>query len=57
MLVEPFLTPVRPEQHAWSPDLDPRIAVVRHLAAEHGVTLAPADGLLAQAWLDAVGVR
>ncbi|WP_066581874.1 SGNH/GDSL hydrolase family protein [Cellulomonas timonensis] len=84
VLIEPFLTPVKPEQHAWRSDLDPRIAVVRRMAAEYRATLVPADGLfaaaavrtspeqwcfdgvhptaaghglLAQAWLDAVGVR
>lgn len=48
LLVEPFLLPVTPEQWAWRPDLDPRIAVVRRLAAEYGATLVAADGLLTQ---------
>lgn len=83
VLLEPFLVAVTPEQHAWREDLDPRIAVVRRLAAEHRAVLVPADGLfaaaalrtspaawaydgvhptpagfglLAEAWLDAVGV-
>jgi len=83
VLVEPFLVPVDAAQHGWREDLDPRIAVVRRLAAEHGAVLVPADGLfaaaavrtgprhwvsdgvhptpagfglLAEAWLDAVGV-
>jgi lysophospholipase L1-like esterase len=83
VLVEPFLLPVEARQHAWREDLDPRIAVVRRLAAEHHAVLVPADGLLAaaavrtgpahwvsdgvhptaagfgllaEAWLDAVGV-
>ena len=83
VLVEPFLVPVRPDQHAWREDLDPRIGVVRRLAAEHRAVLVPADGLfaaeavrtspdawcydgvhptpagfglLAEAWLAAVGV-
>jgi len=48
MLVEPFLLPVTPEQWDWRPDLDPRIAVVRRLAAEYDATLLAADGLLNQ---------
>jgi len=46
LLVEPFLLPVTPEQWTWRADLDPRIAVVRRLAAEYGATLIAADGLL-----------
>jgi len=88
VLVEPFLVPVDAAQHTWREDLDPRIAVVRRLAAEHAAdhraVLVPADGLfaaaavrtgpghwvsdgvhptaagfglLAEAWLDAVGIR
>lgn len=83
VLVEPFLLPVTPEQPAWREDLDPRIDVVRRLAAEYGAVLLRADdvfaeaaqaagaahwttdgvhlsvagnGLLAEAWLDAVGI-
>jgi lysophospholipase L1-like esterase len=83
VLVEPFLVPVEEAQHAWREDLDPRIGVVRRLAAEYRATLVPADGLfaaacvrsepaawahdgvhptpaghglLAGAWLDAVGI-
>jgi acyl-CoA thioesterase I len=83
VLVEPFLLPLTPEQPAWREDLDPRIAVVRRLAAEYAAVLLRADelfaeaaqaagaehwtfdgvhlsaagnGLLAEAWLDAVGI-
>ncbi|WP_175578554.1 SGNH/GDSL hydrolase family protein [Cellulomonas sp. FA1] len=83
VLIEPFLLPVPPVEHAWREDLDPRIHVVRRLAGEVGATLVPADGLfaaaaartsperwafdgvhptpaghglLAEAWLDAVGL-
>jgi acyl-CoA thioesterase-1 len=83
VLVEPFLVPVDDDQHTWREDLDPRIGVVRRLAAEHHAVLVAADGLfaaaavrtgpahwvsdgvhptpagfglLAEAWLDAVGV-
>ncbi|WP_258726616.1 SGNH/GDSL hydrolase family protein [Cellulomonas sp. NS3] len=84
VLVEPFVVPVEEAQHGWREDLDPRIGVVRRLAAEFRATLVPADGLfaaasvrttpaawaydgvhptpaghglLAQAWLDALGLR
>ncbi|WP_456825608.1 SGNH/GDSL hydrolase family protein [Cellulomonas sp. P5_E12] len=49
VLIEPFLLPVTADQHAWREDLDPRIAVVRRVAAEHRAVLVPADGLLAAA--------
>lgn len=47
VLVEPFLAPVRPEQRRWREDLDPKIAVVRKLAADYGARLVPADAVLA----------
>lgn len=43
VLVEPFLLPVLRSQRAWRGDLDPKIAVVRALAAEFGAVLVPAD--------------
>ncbi|MDX6282530.1 MAG: acyl-CoA thioesterase [Kribbellaceae bacterium] len=43
VLVEPFLLPVKEEQRAWREDLDPKIEVVRRLAAEYGAILVPAD--------------
>jgi lysophospholipase L1-like esterase len=43
VLVEPFLLAVKEEQHAWREDLDPKIEVVRRLAAEYGALLVPAD--------------
>ncbi len=49
VLVEPFVVPVTAQQHLWRPDLDPRIAVVRRLAAELRAVLVPADGLFAAA--------
>lgn len=52
VLIEPYLLPVRPEQSWWREDLDPRISVVRQLAAEFGATLVPVDGLLARAAAD-----
>ncbi|MET0788466.1 MAG: SGNH/GDSL hydrolase family protein [Cellulomonas sp.] len=49
VLVEPFLVPVRAGQHTWREDLDPRLAVVRRVAADHRAVLVPADGLFAAA--------
>ncbi|MEK8228542.1 GDSL-type esterase/lipase family protein [Oerskovia sp. M15] len=49
VLVEPFLVPVRPEQWGWREDLDPKIAVVRRLAAAYGLPLVATDGPFAQA--------
>jgi lysophospholipase L1-like esterase len=49
VLIEPYLIPVRDDQHGWRADLDPRIGVVRRLAAEFGAALVAADGAFAQA--------
>lgn len=49
VLIEPFVVPVTAAQHAWREDLDPRIAVVRRVAAERRAVLVPADGLFAAA--------
>lgn len=49
VLVEPFLVPVREEQWGWREDLDPKIQVVRRLAAAYGVPLVATDGPFAQA--------
>jgi acyl-CoA thioesterase-1 len=49
VLLEPFLLPVKAEQAAWREDLDPKIAVVRKLAAEFGATFLPMDGSFAVA--------
>jgi lysophospholipase L1-like esterase len=46
VLVEPFLLPVREEQVAWREDLDPKLLVVRRLAAEYDAVLVPADTAL-----------
>lgn len=43
VLIEPFLLAVKEEQHAWREDLDPKIEVVRRLAAEYDALLVPAD--------------
>jgi acyl-CoA thioesterase I len=43
VLVEPILLAVKDDQPAWREDLDPKIAVVRRLAAEYGAVLVPAD--------------
>ncbi|TWD79918.1 lysophospholipase L1-like esterase [Kribbella amoyensis] len=43
VLVEPFLLPVKEEQHSWREDLDPKLEVVRRLAAEYGALLVRTD--------------
>ncbi|WP_235912464.1 SGNH/GDSL hydrolase family protein [Ruania zhangjianzhongii] len=48
VLVEPFLLPVREDQWAWREDLDPKIQVVRRLAAEFGTDYLATDGPLAE---------
>ncbi|WP_423465047.1 SGNH/GDSL hydrolase family protein [Promicromonospora sp. MS192] len=49
VLVEPFLLPVREEQHGWLDDLAGKRAVVTRLAAERGAALVPLHGLLTAA--------
>lgn len=46
VLMEPFLLPVTADQATWREDLDPKIAVVRDLAADHGALLIRTDELL-----------
>ena len=43
VLIEPFVLPVSEEQKAWRDDLDPKIEVVRKLAADYDAILVPAD--------------
>jgi acyl-CoA thioesterase-1 len=45
VLIEPFLVPVKPDQHRWREDLDPKIAAVHRLAADHDTLLVRADTL------------
>jgi len=49
VLLEPFLLPVREDQHTWREDLDPKLAVVRRLADSYGATLVPLDVVLQKA--------
>ncbi|GAB3152014.1 SGNH/GDSL hydrolase family protein [Microbacterium neimengense] len=46
VLVEPFLLPVRAEQHEWRADLEAKIEVVHRLAFEYRAVLVPADAAL-----------
>ena len=46
VLMEPFLLPVTAGKEKWREDLDPKIAVVRALAAEFGAILVPTDEYL-----------
>ena len=48
VLVEPFLLPVHEGQWSWREDLDPKIQVVRRLAAEFGTDYLATDGPLAE---------
>lgn len=52
LLVEPFLLPVRSEQHSWREDLEEKIAVVHKLAEQYAATLVPLDTLLTEAARD-----
>ncbi|MEV4538530.1 SGNH/GDSL hydrolase family protein [Asanoa sp. NPDC049518] len=49
VLIEPFLLPISDEQVTWREDLDPKVAVVRELAASYGAVLLPAGSALAGA--------
>lgn len=49
VLMEPFLTPVRADQHRWREDLDPKIEVVRQLARDFETTLLPTDRVMSDA--------
>jgi len=46
VLMEPFLLPVTAGKAKWRDDLDPKIAVVRALAAEFDAILVPTDEYL-----------
>ena len=48
VLVEPFLLPVNDGQWGWREDLDPKIQVVRRLAAEFSTDYLATDGPLAE---------
>jgi lysophospholipase L1-like esterase len=49
ILMEPFVLPVPDDRRAWREDLDPKLAVVRHLAREFNALLIPLDGIFAAA--------
>lgn len=48
VLIEPFLLPVTEAQWTWREDLDPKIGVVRRLAAEFSADYLATDGPLAE---------
>ncbi|MFG2054403.1 SGNH/GDSL hydrolase family protein [Micromonospora sp. NPDC048930] len=52
VLVEPFLVPLDDEQRRWREDLDPKVDVVRRLAAEFDATLVAVDELFQAAGVD-----
>lgn len=45
ILLEPFVLPHPADRKAWREDLDPKLAVVRELAAEFRARVVPLDGL------------
>jgi lysophospholipase L1-like esterase len=49
VLCEPFILPYPEDRKRWREDLDPKIGVVRALAAELGATYVPFDGVFAAA--------
>lgn len=49
ILLEPFIIPTNPNINAFYEDLDPKIKVVRDLAAKFSCTLIPLDGIFAEA--------
>jgi lysophospholipase L1-like esterase len=49
ILVEPFVLPFPEDRKAWRVDLDPRLAVVRRLAAEFKALQVPLDRIFAEA--------
>ncbi|SBT40415.1 SGNH/GDSL hydrolase family protein [Micromonospora auratinigra] len=52
VLVEPFLVPLDDAQRRWREDLDPKVDVVRRLAAEFDATLVAVDELFRAADVD-----
>lgn len=49
VLLEPFVLPVPEDRRQWREDLDPKIAVVRELAAAYDAVYVPLDGIFAAA--------
>lgn len=49
LLLEPFLLPYPADRKTWRIDLDPKIHIIRQLAAEYHCQLVPLDGLFAEA--------
>jgi acyl-CoA thioesterase I len=47
ILLEPFVLAVNEDMRAWRADLNPKIDIIRHLAAEYGAFYVPLDGLFA----------
>ncbi|MDR2100960.1 MAG: SGNH/GDSL hydrolase family protein [Treponema sp.] len=48
IIMEPFLLHPLPDRWSWHEDLDPKIQVVRKLAAQFADYFLPADGILAR---------
>ena len=47
VMLEPFVLPVPEDRKAWREDLDPKIEVVRRLAAAYGAIFIPLDRIFA----------
>lgn len=49
VILEPFCLPVEPVTAEWRTELDPKIQVVRQIAADFAAPLVPLDGIFAAA--------
>jgi lysophospholipase L1-like esterase len=47
MIMEPFLLHTLPDRKTWHEDLDPKIQIIRELAAEYADFYLPLDGIFA----------
>ena len=45
--MEPFLLPTMPDKACWREDLDPKIQIVREMAARYADYYIPLDGMMA----------
>ncbi|NLP12263.1 MAG: GDSL-like Lipase/Acylhydrolase [bacterium ADurb.Bin478] len=47
LIMEPFLLPTMPDKACWREDLDPKIQIVREMAARYADYYIPLDGMMA----------
>ena len=50
IMLEPFVNPYPDDRKAWREDLDPKLDVVRRLAAEFDAVLVPLDRIFAESY-------